>query len=73
LKNLLGRCLSGQKIEIWLRTEKPKMGDFWQRHFGRLSGVLPYLRKEVHSHWACFPFINSMIMNSICRDSIQEG
>ena len=37
LKNGLGRCLSEQNIEIWLRTEKPKMSDFWQRHLARLS------------------------------------
>ena len=30
LKNELGHCLFRQKFEIWLRTEKQKMGDFWQ-------------------------------------------
>jgi hypothetical protein len=39
----LGRCLSGQNFEICLRTKKPKMGEFWQRHLAGLSRVLALL------------------------------
>ena len=36
----LGCCLFGKRFEIWLRTKKPKMGNYWQWHLNECQGGL---------------------------------